>query len=69
MQPYISLIFYCFIVTVFLYVLWQCVFRPIRKRQKDRIDKYMEVMKESETKTFSESSLDEIPLYNDETKE
>jgi len=70
MQPYISLILYCLIVTIFLYILWQCVFIPIRKRHKEKINKYIEVMEKGAFKTFSESSLVEVPLYdNDEENE
>tara|TARA_B110000908_G_scaffold172730_1_gene242447 strand:+ start:1911 stop:2141 length:231 start_codon:yes stop_codon:yes gene_type:complete len=66
MQTYISLIFYCLIVTIVLYTLWQCVFIPIRKRHKKRLNKYIEVMEKGETKKISESSLVEVPLYDDD---
>ena len=48
-----------------VYTLWQCVFIPIRKRQNKRLNKYIEVMEKGETKKFSESSLVEVPLYDD----
>lgn len=66
MQPYISLIFYCLIVAIVVYILWQCVFIPIRKRHKERLNNYIEVMEKGETKKFSESSLVEVPLYDDD---
>ena len=45
-----------------------CVY-TYSKRHKERINKYIEVMEKGETKKFSESSLVEIPLYDDEEKE
>jgi hypothetical protein len=46
------------------------VFIPIRKRHKEKINKYIEVMEKGAFKTFSESSLVEVPLYdNDEENE
>lgn len=48
MEVYISLIFYCFLVVIVLYILWQCVFQPFRRYQEQQIRRFTELYQDEE---------------------
>lgn len=48
MEVYISLIFYCFLVVIVLYILWQCVFQPFRRYQEQQIRRFTELYQDDE---------------------
>ena len=48
MEAYISLIFYCLLVAIVLYILWQCVFEPYRRYQAQQILKFTQLHQNEE---------------------
>lgn len=37
MQPIVNFLIYCCLVAVVLYIVWQCVFEPIRRRREEKV--------------------------------
>ena len=37
MQPIVNFLVYCCLVAVVLYIVWQCVFEPIRRRREEKV--------------------------------
>ena len=48
MEAYISFIFYCLVVAIVLYILWQCVFEPFRRYQEQQIRRFTELHQDDE---------------------
>tara|TARA_B110001450_G_scaffold225166_1_gene223187 strand:+ start:2820 stop:3050 length:231 start_codon:yes stop_codon:yes gene_type:complete len=37
MQPIVNFLVYCCLVAVVLYIVWQCVFEPIRRSREEKV--------------------------------
>tara|TARA_B100000780_G_C21073787_1_gene432184 strand:- start:15 stop:257 length:243 start_codon:yes stop_codon:yes gene_type:complete len=78
MEAYISLIFYCLLVAIVLYILWQCVFQPFRRYQEQQIRRFTELHQDDEEEidlelgehtTNENASLTSVDLDSDEIEE
>ena len=46
MEALLSFLFYCLLATVALYIVWQCVFKRLRRHQEAQISKFTELDQE-----------------------
>ena len=46
MEALLSFLFYCLLATVGLYIVWQCVFKRLRRYQEAQISKFTELDQE-----------------------
>ena len=46
MEALLSFLFYCLLATVALYIVWQCVFKRLRRYQEAHIGKFTELEQE-----------------------
>lgn len=46
MEALLSFLFYCLLATVALYIVWQCVFKRLRRYQEAQIGKFTELDQE-----------------------
>lgn len=72
MQPIVNFLIYCCLVAVVLYIVWQCVFEPIRRRREEKVRTFTrlnEVDIESGDIQLEEERLQDTKVDSDEIDE
>lgn len=72
MQPIVIFFVYCCLVAVVLYIVWQCVFEPIRRSREEKVRTFTrlnEVDIETGDIQLEEERLQKVDLDSDEIDE